>query len=341
MHAVVADRPGALSRVLALRSVDPPGDLGAGEVAVRMVASTINPSDAITVSGAYPSRTVFPLIPGFEGVGIIERAGPDCPPEWLGRRVLPIGSAGAWQQVKRTERRWCIPVPDGIDDLTACFAYINPLTATLMVDRFVDDRTRRVVVSAANSTIAAHIAELLRLRGIEAIGLVRGALGRPDSHEHLWRDLVSTDRPGWQDNLRSVARDEIDLAFDCVGGPLAGELADLLAPGGTLVSYGLLSGRAIPAERFGAGRTGNVAMFRLREFVHTAPRVDVERIFQTVFDHLQQGRLRTRIGARVSLDELPEFLRYGAGAQSGKTLITYERRAEATSRASASGSPRR
>ncbi|WP_234021248.1 alcohol dehydrogenase catalytic domain-containing protein [Streptomyces sp. Tu 6176] len=45
-----------------------------------MVASTVNPSDAVTVSGAYGSRTTFPLVPAFEGVGVIEAAGPGVPP---------------------------------------------------------------------------------------------------------------------------------------------------------------------------------------------------------------------------------------------------------------------
>ncbi|WP_212128428.1 hypothetical protein [Brevibacterium sp. SMBL_HHYL_HB1] len=51
-----------------------------------MTASTVNPSDAVTVSGAYASRTEFPFVPGFEGVGV--------PANAIGERVLPIGSAG-------------------------------------------------------------------------------------------------------------------------------------------------------------------------------------------------------------------------------------------------------
>jgi len=68
--AVVAERPGPLTDVLRLHTAPPVDDpLGEGEVLVRMLASTVNPSDAVTVSGAYGSRTVFPFVPGFEGVG--------------------------------------------------------------------------------------------------------------------------------------------------------------------------------------------------------------------------------------------------------------------------------
>ncbi|MFI1292737.1 alcohol dehydrogenase catalytic domain-containing protein [Streptomyces sp. NPDC020792] len=116
-----------------------------------MVASTVNPSDEITVSGAYGSRTSFPMVPGFEGVGVIDAAGPGVPAAAVGRRVLPLGSAGAWQQYKRLDYSWCVPVPDDLPDEVACFAYINPLTAVMTVERFCRPGMRNVVVTAATS----------------------------------------------------------------------------------------------------------------------------------------------------------------------------------------------
>ena len=76
-----------------MREVPGAGSLAPHEVSVRMIAAAVNPSDAVTVSGAYASRTTFPFVPGFEGVGVIERAGPGVPEQMIGRRVLPIGSA--------------------------------------------------------------------------------------------------------------------------------------------------------------------------------------------------------------------------------------------------------
>lgn len=67
-----------------------PALLKVGELRVKMQFSTINPSDLITISGAYSSRTPLPFVPGFEGVGIVEAGS-----ELVGQRVLPLGSAGA------------------------------------------------------------------------------------------------------------------------------------------------------------------------------------------------------------------------------------------------------
>lgn len=79
MPAAAVDSPGRLADVLAVREVDGPEPPGAGEVVVRMPASTVHLSDEVAVSGAYGTRTSFPLIPGFDGVGVIEAAGPGVP----------------------------------------------------------------------------------------------------------------------------------------------------------------------------------------------------------------------------------------------------------------------
>ena len=133
MPAAIAETPGPIDTIV-IRDVPEPGELRAGEVVVRMLVSTFNPSEAVTVSGTYTSRTTFPLVPGFEGVGIISRIGPGVPTSALGQRVLPIGSPGAWQEYKRIDHSWCIPVPDDILTNVACFAYIEAYSGVLNYD---------------------------------------------------------------------------------------------------------------------------------------------------------------------------------------------------------------
>src|SRR5699024_12754647 len=87
VKTIVAQRPGKLSEVLTQREITRSQPLGEGQIDVRMTASTVNPSDVVTVSGAYASRTEFPFVPGFEGVGVIERVGPGVPSNAIGERT--------------------------------------------------------------------------------------------------------------------------------------------------------------------------------------------------------------------------------------------------------------
>ena len=148
MLAAIAETPGPIDTVV-IRDAPEPGELRAGEVMVRMLVSTYN-------------RFRRDLILGFEGVGIIDRIGPGVPTSALGQRVLPIGSPGAWQEYRRIDHSWYIPVPDDIPTDVACFAYINPL----MVERLCHG-VQSALVDTATTTIAGHLKTLLEQRGIE------------------------------------------------------------------------------------------------------------------------------------------------------------------------------
>lgn len=320
MLAAVAGSSGRLADVLAVRDVEGPEAPGEGEVVVRMLASTVNPSDEVTVSGAYGSRTSFPLVPGFEGVGVIDTVGPGVPAGAVGQRVLPLGSAGNWQQYKRLSYSWCVPVPDDIPDEVACFAYINPLTATLMVERFCLPGVRSVVVTAATSAIGGHLAELLTDRGVTPVGVVRGTPGRDVTDPSRWRAVIRTNETRWHDRLRTaVGPQGIDVTFDCVGGSVGAGVSTLTA-GGVFVHYGLLSGTPLPAECFGTGGA-RLELFRLRDTVQRDGGHHLSKLFAPVFDSLRRGRLRTVVGARVGLSELIGHLSGPEAGRGGKILI--------------------
>ena len=287
MLAAIAETPGPIDTIV-IRDIPEPGELRAGEVVVRMLVSTFNPSDEVTVSGAYASRTAFPLVLVFEGVGIIDRIGPGVPTSALGQRVLPIGSPGAWQEYKRIDHSWCIPVPDDIPTDVACFAYINPLTASLMVERFCDG-IQSALVDAATTTIAGYLKTLLEQRGIETV-----MVGR------TW-GTVGVDK-------------QFDVAFDCVGGEMGRRVARAVKPDGAVVHYGLLSGEPL-------GETGRrVEMFRLRDVAHACPRSELPELFAEVFSQLRAGRLRSLVVREVDLGDVPAVLREYQ-PREGKLLI--------------------
>lgn len=321
--AVVAKRPGTYRAVLTTSYLPYPPPPGPGEVVVRMSLSTVNPSDTVTVSGAY-SRTTFPMVPGFEGVGVIAEVGDGVSEELVGKRVLPLGSAQNWQRFKIVDAEWCVPVPDSITDEQACFAYVNPLTAWLMVERFCASGTRNVVVTGANSTIGAHLAELLNMRGIRPFGVLRSQ-NRPVAEPARWASVVHTENQHWMLNLsRDLGFDGADIVFDCVGGLQGAELDALLNAHGSFIHYGLASGTPLPADHFTGGRAGSLTLFRLRDVVHSIPRSELPALMAPVFGLIADGHLGSPVGERVGLSDLVEHLEKDAGVP-GKVLIDVQR----------------
>jgi NADPH2:quinone reductase len=90
-----------------------------GEVIVRVKAASLKNIDKMMASGShYGSYTELPVVCGTDGVGFLED----------GTWVFCGGSRhpyGMFAERSVVSRRWCLPIPDGVDDVTAA-ALPNP-----------------------------------------------------------------------------------------------------------------------------------------------------------------------------------------------------------------------
>ena len=311
-RGVVAHQFGQPLDVLQVEDIAPV-ELEPDAARVRMIASPINPSDLIPVTGAYRSRTALPFIPGFEGVGVIESARDQS---LVGKLVIPIGAAGGWQKVKTSPLRWCIPVPDDISDLQAATAYINPLTAVHMVDAHAEGSgMRTAMVNAAGSAIACTLAQLLRSRGIRTVGVFRNPKAE-DLHDQ-WDEVVYTSEGTWVEQLRGA-----DLAFDCVGGTDGTKLAESLRRGGRFVHYGLLSGQPLSLELWENRPDLTIDLFRLRDWVHVAHTHELHCAFDQVVDLIRSGVVDTHIQEEIPLEDALRGIELSVSqASQGKILL--------------------
>lgn len=79
------------------------------------------------------------------------------------------------------------------------------------------------------------------------INLVRSHAGTQKLRNRLpGVPVIATSDPGWQKEVRAIACERpITAAIDAVAGELAADLLDLLAPGGTLLTYGALAAEPV------------------------------------------------------------------------------------------------
>jgi NADPH:quinone reductase-like Zn-dependent oxidoreductase len=302
---MIAHRFGIPMEVLACEPLGRP-PVAYGEVLVRMTATPINPSDLIPVAGAYAARTSLPFVPGYEGTGTIEEVGDNVDPGLIGRRVLPLGSAGCWQTLKVLPADWCILVPDDVDDDEAATAYINPLTALLMVRRMAPQPGDAVGITAAASAIGRILIRMIASTRAHAVAIVRSQSAaeslRCEPAEVVWSD---TPMP------------RLNGAMDAVGGRAGCDLAAAVVPGGQMLHYGLLSGKPLA----GTGAT-TAQYFRLRDIVHAISRAQLDELMSVVFDEIRVGRAAISIAARYPLAEIGLALTHDARVgRSGKILL--------------------
>lgn len=296
---------------------------GEGEVVVEMLNSVINPSDLITISGAYRSRIALPFFPGFEGVGKVRAVGPGVTAPAVGTRVLPIGTAGSWSSFKLTEARWCFPVSGSLSDEQAATMYVNPLTAWLMLhDSTRIDPGMEVIVDAAGSEIGRMLLALLNLAGVEPVAIVRTESTAKRIERFATKAVLVSSASDFEEELERATPDSADLVLDAVGGDIGSILRSRVASGGQFIHYGLLSGEPLTSHPSRPVSDHRFEFFRLRDWVHRVAPAEVQVSLDRVGRLIAEGVIETRIDSVHGLNRIHDALaRQCDPGRTGKVLL--------------------
>lgn len=325
MRALRLTRFGEPAAVLACHEL-PAGDPGPGEVRVRLAARPINPSDLLTIRGAYAARTPLPLVPGYEGVGTVEATGSAVQGLRPGDRVLPLDGSGTWAEYAIAPADRCIRVPESIDDETAAQLYVNPLSAWLMVTELAPPpRGALVAVNAAGSAVGRLLAGLSRVLGFRMVAIVRSANLAGRLRALGAAAVIDTGQEPLTEALAALSGGVgIDIALDTIGGDDGTALAACLRPGGIFVNYGMLSGRPLALDGTAIRRRGiRVHAFWLREWLKTASPARRQGAFAAVIDLAVAGRLALPVAAQFDLADIRSAVQEAERAgRWGKVLLT-------------------
>lgn len=218
----------------------------AGQVRIRMHLAAIHNHDLITVRGVYGYRPTLPAIAGTEAMGVVDALGEGVDGLILGQRVSAAGVSGAWAEYFLAPAHAVVPVPATVSDETAAQLIAMPLSALMLLEFIQASAGQWIIQNAANGAAAKALAMFAQARGIHVINLVRRDAGLAELGSLGSAHVVSTEQPGWEDQVRTITGGvPIDAAVDSVGGKAASALASLLGDGGSLVSFGVMSREAL------------------------------------------------------------------------------------------------
>src|SRR6266513_1573257 len=212
------------------------------EVVVKMRAAPVNPADLNQIEGKYPIKAELPATPGFEGAGIVVDVGADVKGLTSGALVLLPHNIGTWRDAVAVNADELVVVPTGIEPVQAAMLKINPITAWRLLHDYVELRQGDwFIPNAANSAAGRAVIQIAHELGYKTVNVVRRAELIDELHAE-GGDAVLVD----EENLRRDVEDAIGgppvrLGLNAVGGESALLLANCLAPGSTMVTYGPMS----------------------------------------------------------------------------------------------------
>ncbi|OON60001.1 hypothetical protein B0920_22285 [Massilia sp. KIM] len=259
MRSIHYHRYGNPEDVLRVDHVPEPPAPGADEVLIRVLLRPVHPGDLLGVSGRYraPGDTA-PLPeggarPGFEGMGLVEAVGASVQAEGRlrpGMRVAFFPGRGAWGERTVVAAEFVTALPDAVPDAIGAQLHVNPLTAQMLLRAAREAGVGpqgAMAITAAGSAVAKLLAALALDAGLPVIGLVRSGAGVEELKAlHPRLPVVATDREDWREAFeRALDGRPLRAVLDAIGGPLPSELFLSLAPGGSLVMYGDMTGEPL------------------------------------------------------------------------------------------------
>jgi len=318
---------GEPSDVIELNTVSEPA-LGQEDILISMEAAPLNPSDFLFVRGMYGVRPAFPSSVGAEGVGRVAKIGSKVDVALQGKRVLiiPTYEQGTWADQVVAPVRNIVPMSDEADPLQLSMIGINPVTAYLLLNRYVSLMPGDWIgQTAANAAMGQYIIALAKLAGVKTLNVVR----REEAAEQVrqW----GGDRVVLQgDNLHKDIEEALDgkklsLVLDMVGGTPVGELAKSLKTGGSIVVYAMQSGQfptISPKDLIYRGLS--LHGFWLINWIRNAPRTEIEEIYQKLGDLVADGSLSAAVEHVYPLDQFKEAFKQSLKSnRSGKILFKF------------------
>jgi NADPH:quinone reductase-like Zn-dependent oxidoreductase len=299
------------------------GAPGSGEVVVDVEAFPINPADLLTMTGGYAVRPELPATLGAEAVGRISAVGSEVQDRSVGDRVILLAREN-WCQQRRVPAAQVLKVPAAADVLQLAMLKVNPATALLMLKNYVLLRPGDwVIQDAANSGVGTSLIRLAKADGLHTVAVVR----RPSlvaPLEAIGADLVVVDGDDLAERVSAAGAGPIRLAIDGVGGEAVMRLADCLAEGGTVVNYGLLSGKPC---MLGAHQTIfkgiTLTGFWLQKNLTSMARADLEALYAGLAGRVADGTLAVEVEATYPIEQIQAALEHaGREGRSGKVLVT-------------------
>ncbi len=299
------------------------GAPGPGEVVFDVLAFPINPADVSFCRGSYRLHPPLPATPGAECVGRVTAVGGGVAAVRPGDLVVNMQREN-WVQRRRIRGEDAIPVPSGLDVAQAAMLRINPATALLLLEDHVSLAPGDwVIQDVANSAVGRHLIVLAKARGARTVNVVR----RDDVAAELralGADVVLKDGPDLAERARAATNGApIRLGIDAVSGEACRRIADFVAEGGVVVSYGAMSGEDPAISRAALNMRGVSLMgFNLGRGLAKRTPAQVREIYADLARKIRDGVLKAPIDSFYPIEDIKAALvRAQQGGRNGKVLV--------------------
>jgi len=296
-----------------------------GEVLIRVAAAGVNRPDVFQRRGRYAPPPGASDLPGLEVSGVIDGLGPGVSGLGVGDAVCALVTGGGYAEYCVAPAPQCLPVPRGMDVVTAAAipeTFFTVWTNVFQRGRLVRDES--ILVHGGSSGIGTTAIQLAKVRGSRVFATA-GSAEKCAACERLGAERCINYKEGdFVAAIRELTGGRgVDVVLDMIGGDYFARNIDVMAMEGRLVEIATLHGvkaevniQTIMARRL----TITGSTLRPRPIADKAA-IAVE-LRQHVWPLLESGAVKPIVHATFSLRDAAEAHRVmESSAHIGKLLL--------------------
>lgn len=303
--------------------VPSPGEPGPGQVLVDVVAAPINPAEVLIMKGEYASTPDLPAPLGIEGAGTVAGVGPGVTAFVAGEKVMIMPRAN-WAQQVLVSVDELIKLPSGIDMRQAAMLKVNPATALLMLTKYVNlSPGDWVAQNSANSGVGTSLIRIAKQRGLKTVNIVRRQEAA-DYCREIGGDVAVIDGDDVAARVaEATGGAPIKLGIDAVAGEAVIRLAACLSDGGTVVNYGMLSGKpCMLTTDQTVFQSKSLTGFWLAKMLGGMDKAGKDALYGELAPMVENGTINVPVEAAYPIDQVQDAVAHACReGRDGKILV--------------------
>ena len=290
----------------------------ADEVLVEVAGAGLNRADLLQVAGGYPPPPGWPAdVPGMELAGRVIATGERVTRVSAGDTVFGIVGGGAQATHALTRESACVPVPAGLDPVSAAAVPEAFITAHDALRQAGLRPGERVLIQGVGSGVGTAAVQLVRALGATSVGT-----SRTDAKLQRAKDLGLDEGVVAGDGAAGRIG-EVDVVLELIGGAYLETDVEVCRPKGRIVIVGLIAGSSASFDMGAALRKRLMVIGTVLRSRPDHEKAAVTAAFANeVVPLLERGTLSPVIDRIAPLDEIQSAYDYLASNSSfGKVVI--------------------
>ncbi|HJX79260.1 NADPH:quinone oxidoreductase family protein [Glutamicibacter sp.] len=310
---------GEPASVLELRDVDAPTP-GAGQIAVRVLASAANFPDVLMCRGIYQVKPELPFTPGREVCAEVVAIGPEVTRAAVGDRVLGLTTLpyGGFAQYALMDQSKVHQAPSSLDNAQASCLFIGYQTGWFALHRLARIAPgETLLVHAAAGGVGSAAIQLGKAAGARVIGVV-GGQAKAEYARTLGADLVIDRR---SEDFVQIVKEATggrgaDVIYDPVGGETYERSTKCIAFEGRIIVVGFAGGE-IQSAKLNHALVKNYSIMGIHWGLYNDRKPElVDQCHAELLKLADAGLISPFVSERFTLDGVPQALQRLADGQT-------------------------